>query len=1287
MVCSDVREKQGSAAKSGLLQIGDEIESIDGQSVSRLNSSSVGEMIRGRSGTQVVLDVFSGKGKLRTRVGITRAPLEQQPEVSTPINHLKMAVTSYTAMTSPQQPASTTHLNACAEPVLPNPPVDSKNNANNCGVGMAFEFNPAGGLLVLRKIADGIQSPFAVGDCLTQINGTSVTSNAMLAPSLIWGEAGSTVKIKMVRNGDVPQFIEARLVRKPTVMDANLIMSGGGKTCGIGVVLEVEARSRCFYVKRVIHGGPAFSAGVSQGDLVTHIDNKDLRLYTKDQLPGLILGPEGSMLTLQLMRAGESNARQLVITRFLDTAKAQQSNLAATALLNFDCMETINRQLDGVDFSSALQVEIVTALRTVSKRVQIANVSFKDGSASVIILPDFEGGDTRSVEELVRDLVYESSNQRSTLRKNHVCGSLSKITILGHVDLQTSPRNVLREDASQASNDTQNAMPSERGGINSIPLQLPSVNKPPPMDSDDVSSTLLPLRQCLSPRVLNVEKAAQPAKVPFMESRRLSPQGQSSDNGKGLHALQTGGNSIALSAEHVEAEQTLEKKTIGAEQDDGRVQMPVPSSETLAEKSDARDDLLIAKMPAACNGDQLVADESAKNARMAPGHSQFVACSDGQDQNAESFPIIDDKITMGVVDKHVSSSVVNTNLNNGIPSEMMSSRSKTVDALAEKADVNGGDKIVIDVVQQQVSNAVALSAMPKDIPSESCVVSEPLTVAPALATSAPKGEDVVMLDESTSRSLDAAVKQLSESVKTPVHQAGMATKTFPVLPAPQFISASGSALEIIDALDPSILGSPNDPSEDPWEDCTPLRHFNSEALCESEEELAIRENLQALQAMGVFDRDDQAPNRTSSSTTCPKGGNAPCTANPAPTQASAEESRGVPPAESDRKDAAPLHILKAISAQQTAVSAVTAVRLNIAPEEVKGLQEKFPHRIPVVLSKAEFSIAPEMQGNKYLVPLNITTRNFYSLVTKRIEGVPAGMHLVFSVAGTPILDNGSIQNLWETHQNCDGILHVTYDVVEGEISLSQDVDEPLDQASLVTCPAEQLTLPANLTTEPGIGAADALADQLKNWVTLDSFKPPVVEQGGCEESLAPPSLFNALGNNLLQMVMPSPQAQAQTQMKPSDSNKLHSVKTSETSLVQPSQPQQQKEHLAGIGLKIERDVNGKGFRIVGVAPDGPSANTVMKLNDYLIAIDGRDISDMRTAAVAGLLKGPEGSTVQLTLRMPRGGGQATHKITLTRATVARHGPDADRADEGEEKTVAPSPAKNGDKLNIFGFSF
>ena len=85
-------------------------------------------------------------------------------------------------------------------------------------------------------------------------------------------------------------MIEAMLTRKPSPEDGNLMTMSDGNIA-IGGRARDRKQLRIVFMSSASHGGPAFSAGVLQGDLVTHIDDADMRRNIKEQLPSLILGP------------------------------------------------------------------------------------------------------------------------------------------------------------------------------------------------------------------------------------------------------------------------------------------------------------------------------------------------------------------------------------------------------------------------------------------------------------------------------------------------------------------------------------------------------------------------------------------------------------------------------------------------------------------------------------------------------------------------------------------------------------------------------------------------------------------------------------------------------------------------------------------------------------------------------------------------------------------------------------------------------------------------------------
>ncbi|WP_022835646.1 S41 family peptidase [Salisaeta longa] len=90
----------------------------------------------------------------------------------------------------------------------------------------------------------------------------------------------------------------------------------------------------------------------------------------------------------------------------------------------------------------------------------------------------------------------------------------------------------------------------------------------------------------------------------------------------------------------------------------------------------------------------------------------------------------------------------------------------------------------------------------------------------------------------------------------------------------------------------------------------------------------------------------------------------------------------------------------------------------------------------------------------------------------------------------------------------------------------------------------------------------------------------------------------------------------------------------------------------GIGLSYER-IDGPGpadtIGVVTVLPQGPSAAAGVRAGDRIVAIAGTTAVGVTDAAIQRALRGPAGSTVQVTLRRP--GHARLLQRTITRGTV------------------------------------
>ncbi len=89
------------------------------------------------------------------------------------------------------------------------------------------------------------------------------------------------------------------------------------------------------------------------------------------------------------------------------------------------------------------------------------------------------------------------------------------------------------------------------------------------------------------------------------------------------------------------------------------------------------------------------------------------------------------------------------------------------------------------------------------------------------------------------------------------------------------------------------------------------------------------------------------------------------------------------------------------------------------------------------------------------------------------------------------------------------------------------------------------------------------------------------------------------------------------------------------------------ENYTGIGVLINAAL--KPATIIKVYKDSPAEKAGLRAGDAIIVVGGIDVSDMPVDQVSPLVRGPEGTQVQLTVRRP--GQAATIDFTITRATI------------------------------------
>jgi hypothetical protein len=298
----------------------------------------------------------------------------------------------------------------------------------------------------------GLQCPFRIGDRLTEINGTNILSNPMLAPSLILGALNTVVRLRMIRDAEDYRVVESNLLRKQYDGDgALLVMKGGKKVCGIGVVLEIDPRSGLFFVKRVIEGGSAWAAGVQQYDTFLSIDGKQLKGLAKEALPSLIVGSAGTSIFVTLVPAGSSDPKQVCITRSVDTSRSQYSNAPTTVrcFLAKSCPRSVSA--DVVNFFETLHRDVYSALQTTRDRVEIPSQKFEGSSLLLCFMPSktLRENDSRTVEELVVIFKAQILSSDSALKRSTAASYIESTQIEQGLDCLVLEKNPAKYEAAE----------------------------------------------------------------------------------------------------------------------------------------------------------------------------------------------------------------------------------------------------------------------------------------------------------------------------------------------------------------------------------------------------------------------------------------------------------------------------------------------------------------------------------------------------------------------------------------------------------------------------------------------------------------------------------------------------------------------------------------------------------------------------------------------------------------------------------------------------------------------
>jgi len=93
--------------------------------------------------------------------------------------------------------------------------------------------------------------------------------------------------------------------------------------------------------------------------------------------------------------------------------------------------------------------------------------------------------------------------------------------------------------------------------------------------------------------------------------------------------------------------------------------------------------------------------------------------------------------------------------------------------------------------------------------------------------------------------------------------------------------------------------------------------------------------------------------------------------------------------------------------------------------EVNRIRQKYPDKIPVILEKREGSETPDIDKNKYLVPLDLTVGQFIYIVRKRLKLKPEQAIFIFINNTLPPFSK-MMKEVYDESKEESGFLYITY---------------------------------------------------------------------------------------------------------------------------------------------------------------------------------------------------------------------------------------------------------------------
>lgn len=232
-------------------------------------------------------------------------------------------------------------------------PVDSVAMLNGAIAGLRATLSPAGVQVDLADIPAGTAQGQAEATFRTRFDAaTTAAGGRVTTTNLAYGAVrGMTGVLKDSHTGFIPpdQNRERQLRQRRQAAFS-----------GIGVVLM--PRDGRFYIRDVIPGTPAESAGVQPLDRIVRIDSTATAGLQTDQVASMIRGPAGSSVSIVLDRPGRADAVTLSVTRApIQIPAIFQARVLDGGVGYLQLYQFVNRT--GLDFRQALERMLANGMR------------------------------------------------------------------------------------------------------------------------------------------------------------------------------------------------------------------------------------------------------------------------------------------------------------------------------------------------------------------------------------------------------------------------------------------------------------------------------------------------------------------------------------------------------------------------------------------------------------------------------------------------------------------------------------------------------------------------------------------------------------------------------------------------------------------------------------------------------------------------------------------------------------------------------------------------------------